>query len=293
MQGYFTVKEFKASELIEDMSVYPRHGIDDAHVQRLIEAIRADEDLPPITICVKSKRIVDGFHRLKAHVIVHGEDARIQVVEKRYANDGELFADAVRLNTAHGKTIPLDDVDFIFRRAKAFGLDDLSVSRALRLTTERLSQLTTKRETVLKTARSEPVHRNYQRVMPKPEDAENFQPAHVTFHDDDNPTAAAIFHMEELVRLLKAGNVLNVDRTKELLAEIVDLAAERTGKVTAGFVRIKALGIIRKGAIRLDPLAKQLKVPACDLEPMLDHEWFTRTKEGYYLTPEGRNAVED
>lgn len=103
------MRKYKAAELVIDYELYPRNNVDAGNVKTIADAIVAGVELPPVVICKKSKRVVDGVHRVKAYLRVLGDDATIEVVEKSYKNDGELFLDAVRYNGGHGaKLDPCD-----------------------------------------------------------------------------------------------------------------------------------------------------------------------------------------
>ena len=82
-----TTKKLKASELIEDFSIYPRNGVFDGHVHDLAEALRAGAALPPVVADSKSKRLTDGFHRVRSHVRVFGPEAVIEVLRAGFGAD--------------------------------------------------------------------------------------------------------------------------------------------------------------------------------------------------------------
>lgn len=60
------MRSLNTAELILDYGLYPRHSIDSQHVSYMVESIRAGVALPPVVIDKKSKRVVDGFHRVTA-----------------------------------------------------------------------------------------------------------------------------------------------------------------------------------------------------------------------------------
>jgi ParB-like chromosome segregation protein Spo0J len=87
-----------------DESIYPRTGVNEFNVGRLVSALKTGVKLPPLLIEAKTHRLVDGRHRLQAFLKLKIE--RIDVVEKVYASEADLYADAVRANIGHGE--PLD-----------------------------------------------------------------------------------------------------------------------------------------------------------------------------------------
>lgn len=148
MQGFFfyngvgmKTSTIKASELVEDFDLYPRGDVDSSHVASIAEALAAGEAMPPVIACKATKRIVDGFHRRRAAIKFGGPDATIEVVFKTYASDGELFLDAMEHNSGHGRRLTSVDAVRSATKAKAFGLDDLVIAKALKMTVERVGAL--------------------------------------------------------------------------------------------------------------------------------------------------------
>ncbi len=132
------------AELVEDLSVYPRHAVDDSHVAQLVQAIEAGCELPPVIACKKTKRVADGWHRLRAHRRVYGPTAVVAVELREYGSEAELLEDAVRLNAAHGRR--LDAVDRV--RAAVMleraGLPEKRIALVLHVTPAKLQTLRVK-----------------------------------------------------------------------------------------------------------------------------------------------------
>lgn len=101
----------KVSELIEDLTIYPRNIVDDVWIGSLAHHLRNGAILPPILVDKKSKRIVDGFHRRRAYIRVFGPDCDIPTEVLSFKNDTEIFLESMRRNGQHGK--PLSTVDRI------------------------------------------------------------------------------------------------------------------------------------------------------------------------------------
>lgn len=101
-----TLVQVPASDLIEDFDIYPREQVDSSNTSRLAEVLRSRDDVTlRIVADRKSKRIVDGFHSRRAYICVFGDDAQVPVEWREYADEQELYLDAIRLNAAHGKPI--------------------------------------------------------------------------------------------------------------------------------------------------------------------------------------------
>jgi hypothetical protein len=135
------VVQVRIADLVEDWTILPRgeNSLSAAHVARLADALEAGEVLPPITIDEASRRIVDGIHRVRAHKRLKRE--MIPAVCKVYASEMEMFADAVRLNRAHG--LPLDryDVRRAVIRLMEYGLKPKEISDITRVSLQRIDEI--------------------------------------------------------------------------------------------------------------------------------------------------------
>lgn len=135
------MRKLKLSELVLDFDLYPRASIDSHHAAEMQRAIEAGSELPPIVICKKSKRIVDGFHRQRVYTRLLGVDAEVDVVEKTYRNDSELFLDAMRYNAAHGLKMDTHDKAHCVLRAVALGIDDDAIAATLHVPAAYIGEL--------------------------------------------------------------------------------------------------------------------------------------------------------
>ena len=89
------MKKMKAAELVLDFDLYPRNSLDPHNVKNIIEAISSGIELPPVIADRKSKRVIDGFHRVRGNLRLFGDDAEISVIEKDYRNEAAMFLDAM------------------------------------------------------------------------------------------------------------------------------------------------------------------------------------------------------
>jgi len=135
------MRKVKVSELVLDFTLYPRGDVDSQHVHYLREAMKAGVELPPIIAERKSLRVVDGFHRHKAYVSEYGVGHEIEIVEKPYKNDGELFLDAARYNSAHGANLSRFDRVHCILRAEQLGITVEQIAAALSITADTAGQL--------------------------------------------------------------------------------------------------------------------------------------------------------
>ena len=130
-----------ATSLVEDFDLYPRMAVNLAHVNHLAEVIESGTKLPPIIACRKSKRIVDGFHRRRAHIRAMGsDDVEVEVEFIDYSNEAELLLDAIRRNSAHGRGLGTADRMRALIMAERVGLDDGRIAKALNVKVEKLAE---------------------------------------------------------------------------------------------------------------------------------------------------------
>lgn len=132
-------KQFKISRLKLDYNLYPRHRIDRYHVGKMKQAILAGATMPPIIADAKSKRVVDGFHRVEAYKAM--QNTLIPVIFKKYRIEAEMFIDAMRLNAAHGRSLTPYDKASCIARADELKIDPQSIITALNMTRERYDEL--------------------------------------------------------------------------------------------------------------------------------------------------------
>ena len=118
------MRKLKVVSLVLDFTIYPRMNVDGTHVSRIAQAMSQGVEFPPIVICKKTKRVVDGFHRTKGLLRLYGDDAEVECVEKTYRNDGELFLDAIKYNADHGRILTSYDRTHCALAASEMGIDD-------------------------------------------------------------------------------------------------------------------------------------------------------------------------
>ncbi len=117
-----SITKVKAIELVFDWNLWPRQSIgtlDVTNIRQMKEVLRSGFSLPPIRANKKDMRIVDGFHRTKAALLVFGDDAEIEADLRDYPNDAAMFLEAGVLNATQGlKLSPKDRAHFILKCRK-------------------------------------------------------------------------------------------------------------------------------------------------------------------------------
>lgn len=127
------MRTLNITELVVDMNLYPRSQIDDNHVSYMIRAFRAKSKFPPIIIDKKSKRIIDGVHRYNMYKRIDRGMA-VEVIEKQYKDDAEMFWHAMRLNADHGKGLTPFDRTKCIAKSGQLGLTKIQTADALLMT---------------------------------------------------------------------------------------------------------------------------------------------------------------
>jgi hypothetical protein len=119
------------NRIVTDKSVYPRTRVSQFSVRRLVFALQSGATFPPLIIEASTKRLVDGWHRLEAY---REENIKtVNVIEKVYATEGDLFADAVRLNIGHGEPLDQYSTRNAVIRLTDYGFEREQISEAVRL----------------------------------------------------------------------------------------------------------------------------------------------------------------
>jgi hypothetical protein len=138
-------RTLKASELIEDFSIYPRNCVFDGHVYDLSETIRSGAALPPCVADAKTMRLTDGFHRRRAYIRVYGEDAPIETMLVEFSGDAEMVCDAVARNAIHGRRLTTADIARCASLGKQFRISRERMAELLHITRDKLTEITAER----------------------------------------------------------------------------------------------------------------------------------------------------
>lgn len=133
------IRAVPIDELVEDYRLYPRAEVDGSTVEQFREALRAGAKFPPIRVCAKTLRIIDGFHRKTAYAREHATHVLCALEE--VSDDVDLFRRAAQANASHGRRYSVDDYAAAVRRAKRLGLTREQISADFFLPPERVEKL--------------------------------------------------------------------------------------------------------------------------------------------------------
>lgn len=128
----------KAASLVLDYNLYPRTQVDSQHLAEMCEAERAGVEFPPVVADSKSKRVVDGFHRVLKHMKLYGEGAELPCAFKRFGSEKEMFLEAMRLNANHGRHLCSYDKAHCILVSSRLKISDDQIALALAITTDRV-----------------------------------------------------------------------------------------------------------------------------------------------------------
>jgi hypothetical protein len=127
------------SKIVIDEAIYPRTSVSEFNVNRLVAALKTGVKLPAIIVEAKTYRLVDGRHRYDAY---KKEGLKtIEVIEKVYASEADLFADAVRFNIGHGEPLDQYTVRNAIIRLTEYGYQREQISDVVRLPVEMIEKI--------------------------------------------------------------------------------------------------------------------------------------------------------
>jgi len=115
------VRVEKISDLVFDWSLYPRKEVDHrVVVENYARALKASCVFPTVKVGLfqGKKIIVDGVHRVSARKLNGIE--YVDCSEMPFDSEAELFAEAVRLNSTHGKSFSEVELKANIRRLQKY-----------------------------------------------------------------------------------------------------------------------------------------------------------------------------
>jgi hypothetical protein len=127
------------ADLTWDFDLYPRQAIDTYHVARLAAKLDAGADLPPVTACRATRKIIDGFHRGRAHQRLGR--TKIAVDWRDYPDDQARLLGAVAANSGHGRTLTAWDEARCVLLAERLGIPAARLAGAMQVRTEAIARV--------------------------------------------------------------------------------------------------------------------------------------------------------
>ena len=117
----------KISNIVVDLSLYPRSQVDQAVVENYARALRAGANFPCVKIGILAGRkiVVDGLHRIRSRELCKIDYVDCMILQ--FQSEAELFAEAVRLNSSHGKGFCETELKANIRRLQRYKFDTTEI----------------------------------------------------------------------------------------------------------------------------------------------------------------------
>jgi len=139
----------KIADLLFDWNIYPRKEVDNQVVRAYAKALKSGSIFPPIKVGLfkGQKIVVDGFHRVHSRILL--KTAYVECKELAFQSEAELFAEAVRLNSSHGKTFTDIEVKASIRRLQRYNFSIKDIVSIVHIPASAIRQESTKPITIL------------------------------------------------------------------------------------------------------------------------------------------------
>lgn len=113
----------KISDLVMEWRLYPRSEIDHVVVGNYARALQAGANFPYVKIGLLAGRkiIVDGVHRIRSRELLKMDYVECAILQ--FESKAQLFGEAVRLNSHHGKGFCEAEVKATIKRLQRYKFD--------------------------------------------------------------------------------------------------------------------------------------------------------------------------
>jgi len=145
-----TVRMVPISELVidlrEETTLYPRNKVDPKHERDLARMLGLGIVLPPILVDERTKRVVDGVHRVGAHRL----QGRLEIAAdvKDYADERAMFVEAMTIGSDDKLALNSSDKVRCCQIAERLGIEDTTLAQALALSFSHLRAIKQRYATV-------------------------------------------------------------------------------------------------------------------------------------------------
>jgi DNA-binding transcriptional MerR regulator len=134
-----SVKLLRLDQLVKDFSLYPRSMTDETTASQYTEHLLLGAEFPPIIVCSKTLRIIDGFTRHRAYEKAGRDKIECELVIVK--DDSDFFQRAVQANAGHGRRYTPFDVRRIIQRSRELGLSVDSICGAVQISTAHFDEI--------------------------------------------------------------------------------------------------------------------------------------------------------
>jgi hypothetical protein len=129
----------KISELNFDPELYPRLKTSWLTAYQYAEAMKAGAIFPPITVGVFEGKpyVIDGWHRVEAKKLLNEE--YISAYVRSFESKAEMFAEAVKLNAAHGRPLTTTEKVRVIDQLEKYGFQPIEISKIVGVPIDKIS----------------------------------------------------------------------------------------------------------------------------------------------------------
>ena len=213
----------EVNEIILDEEFYPRKQPDWMTAYQYQKAMQAGNRFPPILVGQFQDKYyaVDGWHRIVANKNLKRKE--ILAMIRHYSNKKDMFLDAIKTNSRHGKQFtPFDKMKMLIR-AKDFHIEQVSIARIVGIPFNDLKQFIADRIAISSTGQEIPLSGTMRQtwagreMTKKAEEAMN----HISGFAGGGHSSGQLIFITELYELIESNSLDMKD--KKVMNAIVNL----------------------------------------------------------------------
>jgi len=135
----------KISSVKIDEKLYPRTSVDWTTSAKYYNALKSGANFPPILVAKKGFKyvLIDGGHRLKAHKDFGETHIQAEVVKGW--TDEQIYTEAVRLNSQHGRNFSTQEITKIILTLQEWNKSKKEISALVSIPVKELDTFVAKR----------------------------------------------------------------------------------------------------------------------------------------------------
>ncbi len=214
------------SKIKFDEELYPRTKTNWLTVYQYQQAMKVGSIFPPIIIGEYEGEyyLIDGWHRVAA--LIRLKQNSVKAIIKTYNSKKEMFIDAVKFNSTHGRPLSVQDKVKIIDKLKKLKIDDETISKLVKIPVGKLKKFE-KRAIDLGPGRTVYVKKPIADVLDK-KNPQEIPTIVSTINQEPLNTRTAKHLMIQLCELLEADLVdFNDKEVKDQAAKLYFLLDER------------------------------------------------------------------
>lgn len=141
-------KTLKIKDIKVEKELYPRRGLDWTTTARYHNAMKAGAKFPPVVVGVLNgiAYLIDGAHRIQALKGLKIEKVEAELL--RIKDRKQLYKEAVKRNSSHGKPFTTQEVTGIIMKLEALKVPKAEISQMVGIPIEKVVPFVAKRATL-------------------------------------------------------------------------------------------------------------------------------------------------